>query len=399
MKRVAVAILLSFFCSVTFSQGYSELYEGEEAASLRSLSDTLSRLKNEEELYAFVSSRLEKSGLELFGSVDYTSFGIRTENGDTATFHNAVAGFAGYDRALREKHIVVGTRLLPGNETAIAALLTLAAKASTNKVLFPRSVIFAAFGAGRESNAGAWYFVNRAFYDSGSIDAYVNLDLFDNPNKGFFAYTASNAALNSLIVSQNRGLQPARPEISAAEPEGSSQRAFYVKEIPSVFFFTAPAGTISHAGIDSMEFEELGRQCEYIYNFLVALSSGPAPSFWPEKEKETPVVAFSECDTKPRFLGSSNPSAFLSKWVYVYLKYPQYAVENGIQGKVLVDFMVDEKGRVRDVTVRKGAHPSLDREAVRVIEASPDWKPGKVKGETVRTTLSLYVEFKLEKKK
>ena len=66
---------------------------------------------------------------------------------------------------------------------------------------------------------------------------------------------------------------------------------------------------------------------------------------------------------------------------------------------MLVSFVIDEKGKVRDVEVVKGVHPSLDNEAIRVIEASPDWKPGLMDGKPVRSQLSLYIEFKLKKAK
>ena len=90
---------------------------------------------------------------------------------------------------------------------------------------------------------------------------------------------------------------------------------------------------------------------------------------------------------------------FLSKWVYVYLRYPQEAVRQGIQGRVLVDFVIDEKGRVTDVRAVKSSHPLLEDEALRVIKASPDWKPGRVRGKKVKSQISLNVEFRLEKKK
>lgn len=398
MKRLITVCLSLFIAVASFCQTYRELFEGEEASVLRGLTDSLSLLKSEDELASFVSRRLEGYGLELFESSADTKFGIRLESGDTATFRNVVSAVAGYDRILRERYIVVGTRLSPDNSPAIATFLHLASKAGTNKVMLQRSVVFAAFGASSERNAGSWYFLNRAFRDSGCIDAYINLDLFENPNKAFYAYTASNASLDRIISEMGKTLQPAKPELTSAEPANSDHRSFYVKEIPSVFFTTVTPGARHHGGIDSMEFDELNSQCEYIYNFLVTLANGKAPSFWPEEEQEVPVVQFSDCDTKPRFLGSQNPSAFLAKWVYVYLRYPQYAIDNGIQGQVLVDMMIDEKGKVCNVRVRKGVHPSLDNEAVRVIEASPDWKPGKVKGKPVRTELSLYVEFKLKKK-
>ena len=66
---------------------------------------------------------------------------------------------------------------------------------------------------------------------------------------------------------------------------------------------------------------------------------------------------------------------------------------------MLVDFVIDEKGRVGDVKVARGVDPRLDAEAVRVVAASPDWKPGILRGKKVKTALSVYVEFRLERKK
>ena len=74
-------------------------------------------------------------------------------------------------------------------------------------------------------------------------------------------------------------------------------------------------------------------------------------------------------------------------------------MRNGIQGRVLVDFVIDEKGKVTDVKVLRGVDPLLDNEAVRVISASPDWKPGTVRGKKVKSRMSLYVEFRLKERK
>ena len=85
--------------------------------------------------------------------------------------------------------------------------------------------------------------------------------------------------------------------------------------------------------------------------------------------------------------------------MYVYLRYPEQCVREGIQGRVLVDFIISEKGKVEDVRVLKGVDPRLDEEAVRVVSASPDWKPGRLRGKKVRTEMSMYIEFRLERKK
>ena len=147
------------------------------------------------------------------------------------------------------------------------------------------------------------------------------------------------------------------------------------------------------------------RELEYIYNFTVALSTAARPLFRPDQAPAdaaaaTPAVSYHDVDYKPTFLGSSDPSVFLEKWVYVYLRYPKEAAEAGNQGRVIVDFIIDEGGNVTDVTVRRGVSPALDAEAVRVVSASPKWRPGRMRGgKKVRTAVSLTVEFLLDRRK
>ena len=400
MKRLLIIAVTLILALSAGAQGYSELYAGEEALNLRNTADSLSALKGEDALAEFVSRRLAAGGIELYESSDYTSFGIRRENGDTATFRNVIGWIPGYEKQMRNSYIVIGTRLAESNASGLSALMHLAKKISTNRVLLSRSVIVAAFGGSSDANAGSWYFLNRAFPEVGRIDAYVNLDFFDNPNRGLFAYSASNADMNHLLNALATTLQPVRPVITTAEPGVSDHRSFYAMEKPFVFFTTAEPGKIYRSGTDPLEYEELSRQCEYMYNFCLSLANGNAPRFRPDTDESgVPLVAFGDCDTKPSFFGVSDPSFFLSRWVYVYLRYPQYAIDNGIRGRVQVSFVIDEKGKVRDVQVEKGVHPSLDNEAIRVIEASPDWKPGLMNGKPVRSRLSLYIEFKLKKAK
>ena len=84
--------------------------------------------------------------------------------------------------------------------------------------------------------------------------------------------------------------------------------------------------------------------------------------------------------------------------MYQYVKYPEAAVREGVQGRVMVDFIIDKEGKVTDVRVVRSVDPELDAEAVRVISASPKWKPGKLKGNKVRTSLTIPVEFRLTRK-
>lgn len=77
------------------------------------------------------------------------------------------------------------------------------------------------------------------------------------------------------------------------------------------------------------------------------------------------------------------------------IRYPEVAVENGIQGRVVVTFVVERDGSISDVEVTKSVDPSLDREAVRVTKSMPRWKAGMQNGKAVRVKYAMPVEFSL----
>lgn len=83
-------------------------------------------------------------------------------------------------------------------------------------------------------------------------------------------------------------------------------------------------------------------------------------------------------------------------WVQQRVNYPQIAAENGIQGKVFLMFVVEPDGSVSNVTIMRGVDPALDNEAVRVVESSPKWSPGKQRGAPVRVRFSITVNFQLQ---
>jgi len=83
-------------------------------------------------------------------------------------------------------------------------------------------------------------------------------------------------------------------------------------------------------------------------------------------------------------------------WVTKNLKYPTIAIENGISGKVYVQYAVNSKGEVVDVKVVRGVDPSLDKEAVRVIMSSPRWEPAKQRGTKVKQQFTIPIAFQLQ---
>ena len=84
--------------------------------------------------------------------------------------------------------------------------------------------------------------------------------------------------------------------------------------------------------------------------------------------------------------------------MYKYLKYPPEAVRDGIQGRVMVEFVIEKDGSISNVRVVRGISEILDAEAVKVVAASPKWKPARLKGAKVRSSMTIPIEFRLEKK-
>ena len=117
-----------------------------------------------------------------------------------------------------------------------------------------------------------------------------------------------------------------------------------------------------------------------------------APPPEPEKPVEDNKV-FDVVEQKPMFPGGD---AALMQWLSSNIKYPVIAAENGVQGRVVCQFVVEKDGSVSGVTVVKGIDPSLDKEAVRVIKSMPKWTPGKQNGQNVRVKYTLPVQFKLQ---
>ena len=87
--------------------------------------------------------------------------------------------------------------------------------------------------------------------------------------------------------------------------------------------------------------------------------------------------------------------AALFKFIYENVKYPPEAKEQGIQGKVILRFMIASDGAVEDVTIVRGVHPLLDEEAIRVLSILPDWKPGTQGGKPVNVWYSVPISFAL----
>ena len=112
------------------------------------------------------------------------------------------------------------------------------------------------------------------------------------------------------------------------------------------------------------------------------------------EEEEVEEEVFVVVEKMPEFPGGQ---AALFKFLSENVKYPVIAQENGIQGRVICQFVVNKDGSIVDVeVVRTGGDASLDKEAVRVIKSMPKWHPGQQRGKPVRVKYTVPVNFKLQ---
>lgn len=113
-------------------------------------------------------------------------------------------------------------------------------------------------------------------------------------------------------------------------------------------------------------------------------------------EEKKPVEenkVFTAVEQMPQFPGGE---AELMKYIQKNLKYPPVAMENNIQGRVVVQFVVTKTGKIGEVKVARGRDPDLDKEAVRVVKSLPDFIPGKMNGQAVNVWYTVPITFKLQ---
>lgn len=113
--------------------------------------------------------------------------------------------------------------------------------------------------------------------------------------------------------------------------------------------------------------------------------------------KEEEIVEeeiFVTAETMPSFMGGD--LSVFRNWVQKQLNYPPIAQENGIQGKVIIQFVVEKDGRLTNVQVLSTPDRSLSEEAVRVLQLSPRWSPGKQRNQPVRIKYTLPVDFRIQ---
>jgi protein TonB len=113
-----------------------------------------------------------------------------------------------------------------------------------------------------------------------------------------------------------------------------------------------------------------------------------------EEEEVADEEVFFIVEDMPSFQGKGQEG--FREWIAQNLRYPEIAAENGLSGKVYVQFAVNSKGQVVDAVVVRGVDPALDKEAIRVVMSSPKWTPGRQRGKPVKVQFTFPINFVLQ---
>lgn len=224
---------------------------------------------------------------------------------------------------------------------------------------------------------------------------------------GYDAYQAAHAK-NENVTEISALNQPKKKEAKVERKVQVEEKKEVVKEVKSSIKFTAPVIKKdaevkpeeemktqdqimqTNTAIGALDVKGNSDQGE-ILKVTQRVETEPVKAEAPKPEVENKV--FDVVEQMPSFPGGQ--SALMS-YLANNIKYPVVAQENGVQGRVVVSFVVERDGSITDVQVVRSVDPSLDREAQRVVRSMPKWIPGKQNGQAVRVKYNVPVSFRLE---
>lgn len=405
LKRLLLISLCLFFSLFLKAQiSDANLKERVAYLSLQSLGD--------EEITNYLYDYLQNIGLLMLTDRNGDDFMMHNNNGDTISSKNIVGIIPGYDPILKSEYILLGAhydRITPPaanhNASGVAALCEVAKIISENKFIFRRSVIIAFFGAGELGNAGSWYFVNRSFPEPDKIRFMLDFNSLGRAGEDFpFQVFAGVPTSSQRILVEEVNNRPFSLQGKLIEnaPFSSDYINFYEKEIP-ILLLTTGTTTLKGSANDTpdlLDYFQMKQIVEWSYSFSM-LVANQGVSDAPNELEETSLSGdkiYSQFEVEKRATYmKSDERTFLRDWVYKYISYPQSALDAGVTGDVECEFVVNKKGEIRDVTVVKSVSPALDNEVVKVIKASPKWKPASVGGKNVDVRIRVVVEFRATK--
>lgn len=376
----------------------------------------------------YIEKVFANDGLELLYPHPGQDFSLLAAGNDTLRSQNVVAIIEGWDPKLKDEYIVIGAhydhlgyndlvvngqekrqifRGADDNASGVAVLLELARLVKAESFNFRRSVIFVAFGAEERGMNGSWYFANRAFAHTQKISLMINLDMVGRGSgkEDIDVYTVlPHTQLETVLRDVADMPLMFLPQIHAKDYFPSDHQVFANLGIPVALFTTKLHGdyhTVKDTP-DKLNYRTMEHLTQYLLNLSRTVANMDemlprtvlAEEFDNSGEKE--IYSQVETDQRAAYM-KGDERKFMDDWVYHYLRYPQEAIDLGIQGRVVVDFVVERDGTVTDAQVTKSVHHLLDAEALRVIMVSPKWKPATINGKPVRVKISVPVEFKLRK--
>ena len=428
MKKLVLSICIALLPAIfTAAQDFSaNLRRHVEYLGSAEMQGRKAGSEGEAKAAAYLYDKLYQAGLTMLTGREGDSFLI-IEDGDTLRSCNVAGILQGYDKDLREEYILVGAHIdhlgtypytvdgeqktgvyrgADANASGVAALIEAANILSSNALFLRRSVIFVGFGAGEEQYAGARFFTSGGeFSDIAGIKLMVNLDMLgrgtaENPFEIYSLIGRNDLAAMTSYVTENESVT-IRPGIHDGEVFASDHLAFDLADIPTLTFSTGRSREYrtSRDVPELVLYNRLAAETHYIATFLKCMASKdilfPSASAAGSGSDDF-TYSMSDCDKQPQFF-HSDLKHFMDSWVYSYVKYPQSAIDNGIQGTVNVSFIIEKDGSVSNVKVVKSVDELLDAEAVKVIAASPKWIPGEIGRRKVRCRVTVPVEFKLQK--
>lgn len=255
--------------------------------------------------------------------------------------------------------------------------------------------------------------MNRAFNFTDKINLMINLDMVGRSGGDNYprVYTVlPGVELLTMLKDVSDLTAMISPQIIAKDYFPSDHQNFRSKGIP-VALITTGLHRDYHTTRDlpeNLDYKNMVSISRYVFELakIAANQERPLPktSFTGDKliktttgkDSTSKVYSSFDVDKAPTFL-HGDQRQFLDRWVYDYIKYPESAIKAGIQGRVIVEFIVEKTGELSSVKVVKSVDDALDAEAVKVVKASPKWKPGIKGGEPVRVKITVPIEFKLKR--
>lgn len=238
-------------------------------------------------------------------------------------------------------------------------------------------------------------FNHNEFYGKGQMwealrrcDNFVYVTVPDRPDENDLCPSTILFSLTPYIRWDNRGI-------------GTVRGDFFHNADSIKVTFTSKAKPVA------VRFNDLGLDNKYLANYVYVFKKGDNDIYSKKEQNEkeskskeeqnesesNKIFNGDDVDQQPSFPGGTNA---LNTFIVSNLKYPVFAQEKGIQGRVVVKFIVEKDGSISNVEVDRSVNPGLDNEAMRVVKAMPKWIPGQINGKAVKVECSHPFVFRLQ---